>query len=103
MGPGAAAGSGPGSAALGVTRVDQGFLSLLRCPRTGAELRIAEPEELAAINESLGKGELENAAGHKPERAIEGALVSACGRWLYPVLEGIPVLLVEEAFKLGKH
>ena len=86
-----------------MTRVDEGFLSLLRCPRTGAELRIAQPEELAAIHESHLKGELENAAGRRPERAIEGALVSACGRWLYPVHEGIPVLLVEEALELGKH
>ena len=86
-----------------MNQVDGAFLSLLRCPRTGAELRIAEPEELAAINDSLVKGELENVAGRKLEQTMEGALVSACGRWLYPVHEGIPVLLVEEALELSRN
>jgi len=80
--------------------VDQSFLSLLRCPRTGGEIRLAGAEELAAYNEALGEGKLSNAAGKKLEQAMEGALVSECGRWLYPVHEGIPVLLVEEAVPL---
>ncbi len=82
--------------------MDDAFLSMLRCPRTGGELRVAGADQLAAINESVRKGEFKNAAGRKLATAMEGALVSACGSWLYPVYEGIPVLLVEEALELGK-
>ena len=85
-----------------MNRVDDSFLSLLRCPRTGEELRVAEAGELAGHNESIRGGQLSNAAGQKLEQAMEGALVSACGRWLYPVLDGIPVLLAEEAVALGE-
>jgi len=81
--------------------VDESFLSLLRCPRTGGELRPAGAEELAVYNKGVGEGRLSNAAGRKLTQAMEGALVSECGSWLYPVHEGIPVLLVEEAVALA--
>ena len=81
--------------------MDDSFLSLLRCPRTGGELRLAGAEELAGYNEGVREGSLGNAAGRKLSQAMEGALVSECGRWLYPVHEGIPVLLVEEAVPLA--
>ena len=82
--------------------MDESFLSMLRCPRTGGELRLAGNRELVAVNQSLLDGKLKNAAGHKMERSMEGALISACGRWLYPIHDGIPVLLVEEALSLGE-
>ncbi|MCY3987722.1 MAG: hypothetical protein OXF94_03880 [Gammaproteobacteria bacterium] len=81
--------------------MDESFLSLLRCPRTGGELRLAGAGELAGYNDGVGEGRLSNAAGQKLTQAMEGALVSECGRWLYPVHEGIPVLLVEEAVALA--
>lgn len=81
--------------------MDESFLSLLRCPRTGGELRLAGAEELAVYNEGVREGRLSNAGGEKVAPAMEGALVSECGRWLYPVQEGIPVLLVEEAVPLA--
>ena len=81
--------------------MDESFLSLLRCPRTGGELRLAGAAELTGYNDGVGEGRLSNAAGRKLTQAMEGALVSECGRWLYPVHEGIPVLLVEEAVALA--
>lgn len=81
--------------------MDESFLSLLRCPRTCGELRLAGAEELAGYNEGVGEGRLSNAAGRKLTQAMEDALVSECGGWLYPVHEGIPVLLVEEAVALA--
>lgn len=81
--------------------MDESFLSLLRCPRTGGELRLAGAEELAVYNEGVREGRLSNAAGEKVAPAMEGALVSECGLWLYPIQEGIPVLLVDEAVPLA--
>ena len=77
--------------------VEDAFLSLLRCPRTGGELALAGAKTLEALNESAREGKLANASGTPVEQTMEAALVSACGRWLYPVREGIPVLLAEEA------
>lgn len=82
--------------------MDPLFVSMLRCPRTGGELRLAGGGELAALNQSLLDGQLKNAAGRKLERSMKAALVSACGGWLYPVREGIPVLLADEAVPVGR-
>lgn len=98
MGPGAAKGRRP--AACRVMAVDDSLLSFLRCPRTGDELRLAEPRELAGYNESIEDGQLNNAAGQTLRQAMEGALLTVGGGWLYPVHDGIPVLLAEEAVPL---
>ncbi len=82
--------------------MEDAFLSLLRCPRTGGELALAAAEKLAGLNESVRKGELTNASGNKVNEPLEAALASACGSWLYPVREGIPVLLAEEALRADR-
>lgn len=84
-----------------MSRVDESFLSLLRCPRTGAALRLAGAGELADHNQRVRDGRLSNSAGEPLEREMEGALLSECGRWLYPVFDGIPILLAEEAVPLA--
>lgn len=81
--------------------MDESFLSLLRCPRTGGELRPAGAEELEGYNDGVREGSLSTAAGRKLTQTMEGALVSECGLWLYPVREGIPVLLAGEAVPLA--
>lgn len=63
-------------------------------------MRLAGAEELTGYNQGVREGRLGNAAGGKLTQAMDGALISECGRWLYPVREGIPVLLVEEAVPL---
>lgn len=84
-----------------MSRVDESFLSLLRCPRTGGALQLAGAGELADHNQRVRDGRLSNSAGEKLDREMEGALLSECGRWLYPVHDGIPVLLAEEAVPLA--
>ena len=60
------------------------LLALLRCPLTMQPLRIAPPELLARL----------------PVR-LEAALVREDGAVVYPIRDGIPVLLPEEAIAVG--
>ena len=81
--------------------IDADLLSILACPDTHQPLREAEASEVEAINAKIDAGGLRNVGGDGVEHAIDGGLVREDGRVLYPIRDGIPVLLVEEGLPLG--
>jgi uncharacterized protein YbaR (Trm112 family) len=72
-------------------------LDLLVCPQTHEPLRIADAAHIERLNESIGRGELKNAAGQVVEKPLDGGLLRADGRLLYPIVDQIPILLPDEA------
>ena len=54
------------------------------------------------INQAIADRRLKNVGGQLLETSLEGGLVSSAARLLYPVLDGIPVLLVDEAIPLDQ-
>jgi len=77
--------------------VQQDLIEILVCPETQQSLTIADEAVLAKINEDITAGRLRNRGGDKVEKAVNEGLVREDGRVLYPVDDGIPVMLVEEA------
>jgi uncharacterized protein YbaR (Trm112 family) len=77
--------------------IDAEFLRLLVCPSSRQPLRVADAAELARANASIGKGELKNRGGAVVTGVWTEALATADGAWLYPVQDGIPILLAAEA------
>jgi len=77
--------------------VEKELLELLACPQSHQPLREAAPELLARVNARIARGELANQGGTKLQVALVEALVREDGQVLYPVLDGIPMLLAEEA------
>ena len=76
---------------------------ILRCPHTGLPLSLAAPELLAAVNGRIAHpaaGEVRNRAGMIVQEPMDGALLPSDGSAIYPVRDGIPVLLVDEALPL---
>ena len=57
------------------------LIALLRCPTSGQTLSIAPPETLARVSLAAG-------------------LVREDGRVVYPIVDGIPLLLVDEAIRV---
>ena len=80
--------------------VDPELLEILICPETRQPVRAATPEELARVNERIRSGELRNRGGDPVGTELGEALVREDGRVLYPVDDGIPVMLVEESIAL---
>lgn len=77
--------------------VEKELLELIACPETHQPLREAAPALLARLNARIERGELKNRAGTALRVPLAEGLVREDGRILYPVLDGIPMLLIEEA------
>lgn len=83
------------------TNMDSELLKILCCPETHQELRLAEPALIEKLNRQITTGELRNRAGKPATEKLDGGLVRADGKFLYPIRQKIPVLLVDEAIPLA--
>jgi len=77
------------------------LLALLRCPQTKQALSMASAEQLAQVEAVRRTGKLRDHAGRAVLETVSAGLVRADGALLYPVRNGIPVLLLDDALPLG--
>ena len=80
--------------------IDRELLEILVCPETRQPVRVASVEQIAALNQKIDVGELRNRGGEKVSAAIREGLVREDGKVLYPIDDGIPVMLVEQSIAL---
>ena len=80
--------------------IDQKLLQMLVCPETGQPLLPADPALVARLNKAVAAGTLKSRNGLAVEREMAAGLVREDGRVLYPVVDGIPVMLADEAIDL---
>jgi len=77
--------------------IDSELLKILCCPETHQEVRLAEPALIARVNQQIAAGTLKNRGGQSVNDKIDGGLMRADGKFLYPIRQDIPVMLVDEA------
>ena len=77
--------------------IDADLIAILVCPETKQPVAPATPAQLLALNNSIGTGNVFNRGGAKVPGPISEGLVRQDGRVLYPIEDGIPVMLVEES------
>ena len=80
--------------------IDADLLKILCCPETHQELRLAEPTVVNELNQQLEAGALINRGGQPVQKKLDGGLIRADGKFLYPIRQNIPVMLVDEAIPL---
>lgn len=80
--------------------IDPSFLSMLVCPSSRQPLREATAAELRAVNDAVGRGTAKNRGGAAVPQPIQAGLVTKDGAALYPIQDGIPILLATEAIPL---
>ena len=81
--------------------ISRELLLMLRCPETLQELSEASPELLAAVETRRKAGRLHHPSGKTVEGSFESLLVRQDARIAYPVRDGIPLLLLDEAIVIG--
>ncbi|MGI9247368.1 MAG: Trm112 family protein [Woeseiaceae bacterium] len=80
--------------------MDKRLLTILRCPVTHKGLSVLKKDKLARINAAIQAGDLVNHEGSRLSEALVEALVTDDGKRLYPVADGIPVLLEGESISM---
>jgi uncharacterized protein YbaR (Trm112 family) len=83
-----------------MSSVRQDLLDILVCPETKKPVALADEATLGAVNEKIRSGELRNRGGTKVEKELSEALLREDGKVLYPIDDGIPVMLIEESIEL---
>jgi uncharacterized protein len=80
--------------------VDPELLQILVCPDTKDPVRLADAELLAKVNAAISAGDILNQGGKPVRKTLEGGLVREDRKVLYPIVDDIPVMLVDEALSL---
>lgn len=78
------------------------ILPILRCPEDQTPLAIADDVLVGEVNAAIRAGRLDDRAGKRVEQTIDGGLVRAAGDVLYPIIDQIPMLLVDESMGIGQ-
>jgi uncharacterized protein len=83
-----------------MTTLDPELLKILCCPETHQPLAMAEPAQVERLNQQIAAGQLKNRSGQQIQQALDAGLVRADGKFIYPIRQAIPVMLIGEAIPL---
>ncbi len=80
--------------------VNPELVEILVCPETKQPVRLAPQDLLDRLAREIQAGRLRTRGGDAVTRPIQEGLLREDGHVLYPVDDGIPVMLIEESIEL---
>ena len=83
--------------------IDDKLLEIFCCPETKQDLKLADEKTISDLNDLVEKKELKNRIKQPVEKKLDGGLIREDGKYLYPIIEEIPVLLIDESIPLESY
>jgi uncharacterized protein YbaR (Trm112 family) len=76
------------------------LVKILCCPETHQPLTMADAALVQQLNERIEDGQLRNRADQPVKEKIDAGLVRDDRKYLYPIRQEIPIMLIDEAIPL---
>jgi len=76
--------------------IDPTLLEILVCPVTKQPVSRLESSRLETLNQLIAEGEVSNLSGEAVASPLQEALITRTGTTVYPVEQGIPIMLEGE-------
>lgn len=83
-------------------QIDRDLLAILCCPETKLDVSLADDALIGKVNDAVSRGVLKNKAQKPVTEMLDGGLIRADKKILYPIREDIPVMLIEEGIPLDQ-
>ena len=80
--------------------IDEKLAQILVCPENRTALTLADEELVSKLNRAIAVGKVKDRLGRTVETQLKEGLVREDGLLLYPIVDDIPVMLVDEAIPL---
>jgi uncharacterized protein YbaR (Trm112 family) len=77
--------------------VDSKLLDILCCPETKQDVHLVTEKSIKKINAAIKNGTVKNRAGESVKDFIDAGLLRDDKKFLYPIREDIPIMLIDEA------
>ena len=81
--------------------IDANLLEILACPETKEPVALADEALIAKINSAIEAGTLQNRGGENIADKIDAGLLREDKKFLYPIRDDIPIMLIDEAIPIG--
>jgi uncharacterized protein YbaR (Trm112 family) len=78
------------------------LLEILDCPEDHTSLDVADEELVGRLNRAIAAGQIRDRAGELVRRTVQGLLIRKDKTLGYPIVDEIPVLLVDGAIPLDQ-
>ena len=81
--------------------IDPKLLKILCCPETRQPLALADAALVETLNQQIVIGQLRNRGNQPVKEKLDGGLIRSDQKFLYPIRQNIPVMLIDEAIPLA--
>ena len=81
--------------------IDPDLLKILCCPETHQPVALAEAALIEQLNARIAAGAVVNRGSQPVKEKLDGGLLRQDGKYLYPIRQKIPIMLINEAIPLN--